>query len=487
MGPILFTHSYFLMFDPKQRKAAQPYPPLAPLIAAALLRQHGYPVTLFDTMFAASPREILPFLNVPKGTLVIYEDGFNYLTKMCLTNMRKAAFEMISMAKSRGYTVILSGSDSTDHYEAYLEHGADFIIIGEAEMTLLDLLNAIGNDGNPGSIPGLAFRTPGGNTRTAPRTVLRDLDLLPLPAWDLITIEPYKKTWLARHGYFSINVATTRGCPFKCNWCAKPIYGNRYNSRSPQSVVSELQMLKRLFQFDHVWFCDDIFGLRPGWVSEFAELVQQNNLRFTFKIQSRVDLVIQEKYTESLAKAGCHSVWMGAESGSQRILDAMQKGTRVEQIYQATKRLKSAGIRPCLFIQFGYLGETMEDIQLTLKMIDDLVPTEIGVSVSYPLPGTVFYEKVKKDLRKKSNWTDSDDLDLMFTNTYDPRFYRQLHRYVHSSFHLTLALQYLKQLCCKPKDLNLAKARKAAATFYYGPSSVIQKLRLNIILGEHKN
>src|ERR1700744_4387520 len=192
--------------------------------------------------------------------------------------------------------------------------------------------------------------------------------------------------------------------------------------------------------------CDDIFGLKPGWVNEFAYLVEAEGLRFKFKIQSRADLLLQENYVKALARAGCENIWMGAESGSQKILDAMDKGTTVEQIAEATGLLRQHGIRPSFFIQFGYPGETKEDIELTIRMINRLLPASLGISVSYPLPGTVFYEKVKADLKEKTNWTDSDELKLMFRNTYSPDFCKQLHRYVHRSYRWHMALNQLKQL-----------------------------------------
>ena len=233
---------------------------------------------------------------------------------------------------------------------------------------------------------------------------------------------------MEHHGYFSLNISTTRGCPYKCNWCAKPIYGNRYHARSPRHVVEEIKLLKERYRFDHIWMCDDIFGLKPGWVQEFAELVEQEQLSFRFKIQSRADLLMQENYVEALARAGCENSWMGAESGSQKILDAMDKGTTVEQIAGATRRLREHGIQVSFFIQFGYPGETREDIELTIRLIKSLKPDNIGISVSYPLPGTVFYERVKSELKEKANWTDSDELRLMFRSTYSPEFYKQLHR-----------------------------------------------------------
>lgn len=477
------THSYFLRFDPKQWITGQPYAPLGTLYAASLMRENNHRVFLHDTMFAETANEIIPSIERHEPDFfVIYDDGFNYLTKMCLTNMREAAFQMIKMAKQRGCKVIVSSSDSTDHFEQYLQEGADFILLGEAEITLLELVTAITQKQNDLlTIQGIAFKKDDAVIKTARRNVLKDLDSLPFPAWDLIDMEPYRKMWLKHKGYFSMNMGTTRGCPFKCNWCAKPIYGNRYNSRSPGNVLSELKMLKEKFNFDHIWFCDDIFGLKPGWVHEFANLVEKENLHFRFKIQARADLLLQEEYIKDLARAGCENAWMGAESGSQKILDAMDKGTTVRQIYESTRLLKKYGIHPSFFIQFGYLGETKEDIKRTIRMINELLPYEIGISVSYPLPGTLFYEKVKNDLKEKSNWTDSDELALMFRNTYQPAFYKQLHRYVHKTYRMHIAIENIKQILRKPVAITASTFRKAASLAYYAPATFLAKQKLSLL------
>jgi radical SAM superfamily enzyme YgiQ (UPF0313 family) len=480
---ILFTHSYFLRFDPKQWKTAQPYAPLGTMYAAALLRENGYEVALHDTMFAHSPQEVLPHVkkHSPKF-FVIYDDGFNYLTKMCLTNMRDAAFEMIQLAKQNGCTVIVSSSDSTDRYEMYLNKGADFILMGEAELALLELLNILSNNETDFlSIQGIAFKQNGNLIKTVKRNVIKELDALPFPAWDLIDIEPYRKMWLNSTGYFSINVGTTRGCPFKCNWCAKPIYGNRYNSRSPENVVAELKILKEKFHFDHIWFCDDIFGLKPGWVLHFADLVESESLKLKFKIQARADLLLQENYIRDLARAGCDNIWMGAESGSQKILDAMDKGTTVEQIYESTKLIKKYGMKPSFFIQFGYPGETKVDIEKTIKMISTLLPHDIGISVSYPLPGTKFYEKVQAELKEKTNWTDSDELALMFSNTYPPAFYKQLHRYVHAHYNRVKAADHIKKIFQYPLQLQTSQVKKIIKMPYYLANEILNKRKLEAV------
>jgi len=481
MDKILFSHSYFMRFDPKQWATGQPYPPLATIGAAALMRAHGYQVSLFDTMFIEDPDEVIKRLAVGRPDFfVVYDDGFNYLTKMCLTNMRDAAYRMIRLARQYGCTVVVSSSDSTDHYDEYLQKGADFVLLGEGEQSLLEIVNAI-RDGQQdfSGIRGIAYLQNGMALKTPARSVMRDLDALPMPAWDLIDIPAYRAIHLEHRGYFSLNVSTTRGCPFKCNWCAKPIYGNRYNARSPQHVVRELQWLKEQYDFDHIWFCDDIFGLKPGWVSEFADLVERVGLQFRFKIQSRADLLLQENYVAALARAGCDNSWMGAESGSQKILDAMDKGTTVQQIHDATYLLRQYGIHPSFFIQFGYPGETKEDIRKTIRMINRLLPDSLGVSVSYPLPGTLFYERVKADLKSKANWTDSDELKIMFRNTYHPSFYKQLHRYVHQSYRWHLALQQMKKLVTSPAAVTREGLRQAASVMWYGPISLLGRLKLN--------
>ncbi len=473
---ILFTHSYFLRFDAKQWKTAQPYAPLGTLFAAAYLRKHGYEVKLFDTMFAHSPNDIVEVLdNYEPDFLVIYDDGFNYLTKMCLTNMREAAFTMQQLAKSKGIKVITSSSDSTDRFEEYLQQSADFVLLGEAEETLLELVNAINEGAETTNISGLSYMKNGVGVKTTRRKVKTDLDSLPMPAWDLVNINPYRNMWVKQYGYFSLNVGTTRGCPFKCNWCAKPIYGNRYNARSAKFVVEEIKYLKKQFNNDHIWFCDDIFGLKPGWVQQFYEEIIKAGIKVNYKIQSRADLLVQENYVKHLALSGCLTVWMGAESGSQKILDAMDKGTTIEQIKTATKLLRLHGIKPAFFLQFGYPGEVKEDIDKTFELVKDMLPSEIGVSVSYPLPGTIFYENVKDQLLKKSNWTDSDELKLMFKNTYSAQYYKQLQRYIHKFHQRYISLYSVKNLFSK-KSLN-----KVVKGFYYWPASFIDKFKLNRI------
>lgn len=473
MKRVLITHSYFYKLDPKQWKFKQPYPPLGTLLATSVLRNAGFEVHFLDVALFDRPADVLPLIKkIQPSYFVIYDDGFNYLTKMCLSVMRDAAFEMTKLAKENGASIIMCSSDSSDHYEKYLKHGVDFVIRGEGEETLTELLTS--HKGKEvESILGIAYHSNGEIKVNAPRAVLKNLDKLPLPAWDLIDLNPYQEIWMRHHRYFSLNVATTRGCPYKCNWCSKPIYGNRYNVRSPEHVIKEIEYLMKNYQVDHFWMCDDIFGLKPGWVSQFKNLVKQKNLKFRYKIQSRVDLLLEEDTISELADSGLDMAWVGAESGSQKILDAMDKGTTIQQIERATAQLKSHGIKVGYFLQFGYLGERKNEIDATMKLVLKNMPDEIGISVSYPLPGTKFFEKVKTDLKEKQNWSDSDDLALMYKSTYPPAFYKLLHRYVHSRFRIKRGFDQIKQ-----KKFRL---RSIASMFYHAPLSIIQSWRLNLL------
>ena len=433
---ILFGQAYHLNRDPKLYRAMQPFPPLGALYAAAVARSLGHIVRIHDSMLSMSIGEWAAAVQInDPDVVVLYEDNFNYLTKMCLSSMRDAGIAMIRIAKRRGASVLVCSSDSSDEPEPYLRAGADCVLTGEGEDTLADVLRLIGgsSDVDAVAIPGLAYLDDDDRlVRTGSRPVIRHVDDLPLPAWDLIDLGRYREIWTRRHGRFALNMVTTRGCPYHCNWCAKPIWGQRYNARSPEEVVRELAVLNQRTGVDYIWFMDDIFGLKPRWIRRFADALEQARLEIRFKCLSRPDLLLREGEIDALARAGCDVVWMGAESGSQDVLDAMEKGTTVDMIESACAQLRRHGIRVGMFIQFGYPGETRADIRATLQMLRRTMPDELGISVSYPLPGTRFYERVKAELGKTRHWRDSDDLAMLFEGPFPTGYYRALHRYVHS-------------------------------------------------------
>ena len=428
MPGVLLTHSNHLFSDRKQVEKMQPYPPLQTLIAAAFLRESGIPVALFDPTLVSPSEHFESVMDRERPDLVVVcEDDFNFLSKMCLARNRELAFRMSAWARERAIPIVVHGSDASDHVTEYLNAGFEAVLVGEVETTLLELATGRRKQ----DIAGLAYRGTGSPHYNMPRQLRADLDTLPLPAWDLVEMDRYRRVWISSHGYFSLNMITSRGCPYRCNWCAKPIYGNAYHARSPQAVAHELLHLKQTYQPDHIWFSDDIFALSSRWTADFAAAVESKDALIPFKMQSRCDLMTRDT-VKSLRSCGCREVWMGAESGSQQILDAMDKGVRVDQIYQACRNLRANDIRACLFIQFGYPGEEWKEIEATVRMIRDIEPDDVGISVSYPLPGTKFHQIVSSQLGRKSNWSDSGDLEMMFCGAYSTQFYRALADAVHA-------------------------------------------------------
>jgi anaerobic magnesium-protoporphyrin IX monomethyl ester cyclase len=437
MLSILVCHSYFLHFDRKQQERAKPYPPLATLQVASLLRRAGHEVSLFDAMLAEDFTRFDRQLAVLKPQLVLlYEDNYNFLSKMCLGRMRRAACEMLAIARRRGARIIVGGSDASDAPGEYLASGADAVLHGEAlgaMMALIDRLNAdvtVNREALANGLPDVSTASSAGLLRHKGAARLPEPDLGVQPAWDLIDIEKYRRVWRRAHGYFSLNMAASRGCSFRCNWCAKPIWGNQYLQRPARDIAAEMIHLRRHYRPDHIWFADDIFGFRVDWVQELASALEAGGGGVPFTIQLRADLV-SERMTRALHAAGCREVWIGAESGSQKILDAMNKGTNVAEIGVARRLLGAAGIRVGYFLQLGYLGEELDDILATRRLLEETRPDDVGVSVSYPLPGTKFYEAVKSQLGSKTHWHESSDLEMMFAGTYHSDFYRKVRNLLH--------------------------------------------------------
>jgi anaerobic magnesium-protoporphyrin IX monomethyl ester cyclase len=440
MLSILVAHSYFLRFDRKQLERAKPYPPLATLQVASMLRRSGHTVHVFDAMLADGVEEYERLVREVQPQLVLlYEDSFNFLSKMCLERMRRASCEMIGMARSAQARVLAVGSDAADAPEPYLIAGAEAVLLGEGLTALQALTRRLDLDPSLplarliDGVSGMATLS-GGRlmvTRTArSRSDSQNAESVESPAWDLIDIERYRAVWQRAHGYFSLNMAASRGCSFRCNWCSKPIWGNKYLQRSAREVAAEMGELKRRFGPTHIWFADDIFGFRVDWIDEFTRSVRAADAAIPFTIQTRADL-ISVPMARALRAAGCAEAWIGAESGSQKVLNAMNKGITVEEILTARARLKAEHIRVGFFIQVGYLGEQLEDIVATRDLIERACPDEVGVSVSYPLPGTPFYEQVKAQLGSKTHWQESNDLEMMFHGTYSSDFYRAVRELLH--------------------------------------------------------
>ena len=436
MARLLLTHPYHLALDPREAALGRPYPPLNTLNVAAVLKARGHGVQVHDVMFEPDEASFAGVLaRAEVDAVAIVADDHAVSVKQCLARVRQATFTMARMAAEAGVPVLVSGPDVSDHPELFREHGATVALVGDPWEAVADWADQLDGHG-PEAISGL--HGPGG--AGGRRANVRDLDALPDPAWELIDLAPYRDLWRSRHGVWELNVWTARGCPYRCNWCAKPVWGRSYQVRSPARVAGEISRLRQRYQPDRIWFTDDIFGLRPAWLRAFREVL---DAPVPYRCLNRADLVKEPAYVDDLAATGCDTVWLGAESGSDSVLAAMDKDESTAEIRRGTELLRAAGVRVCYFLQLGYPGETLADVEATVAMVASLKPDEIGVSVSYPLPKTAFYERVQDSL-KDTHWQGSMDNRTLFEAPYEEGFYavaKEVLRSTHSASHASAAVR----------------------------------------------
>jgi anaerobic magnesium-protoporphyrin IX monomethyl ester cyclase len=450
---VLVVSPYRFALDAAETASGRPYPPLGPLVTAAELRRRGLPVGFFDATFERDGAGLVQALagHRPRRVAVL-SDPHSVPVKMCTAVQRRAALEAVAAARQAGAEVLVAGPDPTDNPAPYREAGASVVVEGEHDLAVLEW--AAGR------------LAPGGEARRAPR---RDLDTLPPPAWDLVDLPAYARRWRARHGRWELNLSTARGCPYRCNWCAKPTWGRGYQVASPDRVLAEVAAARALADPPNgLWFTDDIFAVRPAWLRAYREGVGAAPL--PFRCNTRADLVREGEYVADLSAAGCTEVWMGAESGSDAVLAAMDKDQTRADIEAASARLRGAGIRVGFFLQLGYPGERYADALATLDMVRRLRPDEIGVSVSYPLPGTAFHAAVRDSLGR-THWEEAMANEVLFAGAYPQPFYdalRELLRAEHAwlTFRPQLHRRGLRRAAALPWHAARWPFHRARAAWY---------------------
>ena len=414
MAELLLTHGYFLFEDPKELQIMKPYAPLGILYLCSHLRNQGFDVEVFDTTF--SNREAL-FQHLRTETPSVVGIYANLMT-------RGNVVEILKVAREAGWKTIVGGPEPGAYALEYLQAGADFVVFGEGELTMQDLLEAFrANATDCTSIPGLAYLDANGNTRETPqRTQIADLDGQPWPARLAVDISRYVKTWRDAHGKGSVNFITARGCPYKCRWCSHQVFGQTHRRRDPLLVVDEVEWLLQTYAPDMVWVSDDVFTINHKWIRDYAAEMRRRGLHIPFECISRADRLNAEML-DLLAELGCFRVWIGSESGSQRILDAMDRGVKVEQVQQAVALTRERGIESGMFLMWGYEGEELDDIEATIKHVSKTKPDIFFTTVSYPIKGTPYYQKVSDRLVQLKPWGVSSDREIKIKGRHSRTFY----------------------------------------------------------------
>ena len=464
MTEITLVHPLFINKDPVEQKIMTPYFPLGLMYLAAVLRQRDYQVEIFDCAFREDYAEFEAYMRRVRPPVV----GIT-----SLITIRRHALFLAEIAHRYGATVILGGPDPPGIPERYLNHRddsgeipIDMVVFDEGELTIQEVADYLfRRPGAPASLQDIAgLRLRGDRwdvVATAPRPLIADLDSLPFPARDLVDFAPYREAWQEAHGCWSLSLINTRGCPYGCSWCQKAVFGRTFRTRSPENVAEEMRLIKDAYHPDQLRVVDDITGIRKDWVLEWREAVLERQAVIPFECLTRVNLASEEMLS-ALHQMGCKKIFFGAESGSQKVLDAMDKGIKVAQIYRAAELCQQLGIETYFFMMVGYPGEEWQDLQLSVKLLRETRPETFSTTIAYPLPGTKFYEQVRDRLMFDSEWNPDWDYTaenkLLFRRArYNTLFYRWVVRWFRQEW----------------EDARIANGR---------PVSLLQRLRSKLSL-----
>jgi radical SAM superfamily enzyme YgiQ (UPF0313 family) len=416
MSDLLLTHGYFLFEDEKEMQIMRPYPTLGLLYVSAWLRRAGFDVEIFDSTF--SSRSLLfERLAQGPGVIGIYT---NLMT-------RRAVLDIAAEAKQQGWTVVLGGPESANYPAEYLAAGGDVVVIGEGETTMEELLPALAAK-DPHRLHGIAgtvFRDETGALITNPeREKIANLDSIPWPDRARIDQARYVDVWREKHGMGSVNLITARGCPYKCNWCSHAVFGYTHRRRTYLDCANELEHIMETWRPDQVWYSDDVFTIHHGWLFDYAKELKRRNLRVPFETISRADRMMKDEVLETLAQMGCYRIWIGSESGSQRILDAMERGVKVEQVIWAAQAARRYGIQVGMFLMWGYPGEQIDDIAATVDLVKKCQPEIHLTTVAYPIKNTGYFKKASDLVVLDKAWATATDRDHRIRGRHSRAYYK---------------------------------------------------------------
>lgn len=409
---ILLSHGYFLDLDPVEREVMRPYPPLGLLYLSAYLKMKGRSVSVFDSTFS-TPALLVEALRASRPRrLGLYA---NLMT-------RPRIVSLIAAARGLGLPVVVGGPDASGNAEEYLRHGASVVVRGEGEATLEELLGRWTGPEPPRDVAGTSVLIGDRITRAPDRALISRLEGHPWPDREAIAIEPYLETWRKRHGYGSVSLITARGCPYTCRWCSRAVYGESHRRRPVNDVVEEIAFIQGRYSPERIWFVDDVFTIHKGWILEFAAAMRARGIRIPFECISRAERV-DEAVADALVSLGCFRVWIGSESGSQRILDGMDRRVKVETVRSATRVLRERGIEVGFFIMVGYEGEEDRDLAATVDHIRRSAPDVVLTTTAYPIRGTEYALEVGERAVNGRPWAEASDRETLVRGRRSSRYY----------------------------------------------------------------
>jgi anaerobic magnesium-protoporphyrin IX monomethyl ester cyclase len=429
VSDLLLAHGYFLFEDEKEIQIMRPYPTLGLLYISAYLRRAGFDVDIFDSTFAQR-QQLFDRLSAGRGVIGLYT---NLMT-------RRPVLDIVAVAKRHGWTVVLGGPESANYPDEYLTAGADVIVVGEGETTMAELLPALAGRGPQRlhGVTGTVFRDETGQVvSNAERTKIADLDSLPWPDRGRIDQARYVNVWREQHGMGSVNMITARGCPYKCNWCSHAVFGYTHRRRSFLDSAAELAHIMEVYRPDQVWYSDDVFTISHPWLYGYAKELKRRHLRVPFETISRADRMMKDDVLKTLADMGCYRIWIGSESGSQRILDGMERGVKVDQVIWAAKAAKRYGIQVGMFLMWGYPGEQVDDIAATVDLVSKCQPEIHLTTVAYPIKNTGYFRKAHGSVVLDKEWAAATDRDHRIKGRHSRAYYKHADSWLNNEVEAT--------------------------------------------------
>lgn len=420
---VFLTHGYFIAEDEKEQQIMRPYPPLGILYISKFLKERNINVGLFDSTFSRFDTLLSEVKSKQPKSIAIYT---NLMTKLNVIRLMKEIRKDDVLSETK---IILGGPDVTYNYEKYLKAGADFIVIGEGEETMFELVSAIRDRESFSEISGIAFKQAGEYVKNTARTKIKNINELPFPDREGIDLQAYLDVWKKHHGQSTISVSTQRGCPYTCKWCSTAVYGQSYRRRAPELVADEIEHLIKTYNPDSLWFVDDVFTVSHKWITALHQEFMNRGIRIAFECITRAERLTDE-VLQQLSEMGCSKIWIGAESGSQRIIDKMDRRVDIDLVRDTMLKTKEYGIQSGTFIMVGYPTETLEDIYTTTNYLKSAQPDNFTITVAYPIVGTDLYSEIKKDILHELNWETTTDRDIDFKRTYSRKFYDYAVRYI---------------------------------------------------------
>jgi anaerobic magnesium-protoporphyrin IX monomethyl ester cyclase len=374
-------------------------PPLNLGYLAASLKKNNISVAIIDPIAHKFSQEDL-LLKIKQLSPKII--GFSAFTPEVL-----AVYEDVNAIKNNfpDIKIVLGGPHPSALPELTLQENTniDFIVVGEGEITLVELAKAIiNNQNNFDGIPGIYYKNGNEIFHTLPRAVIKNIDEIDFPAYDLLDMDMYTYFQKEFSGLRAMNMFTSRGCPFLCTYCSHAVFGRAVRFRSIDNIMNEISILYNKYEIRTISFVDDCFTLKKNRVIEICDQLIKSNFKIKWSCFSNIS-TIDEPLLEKMKEAGCYKISFGVESGNQALLDVVRKNQNLSQIKEIIKMTKKSGIQTLAFFMIGLPGETKETIKQSKKFAKKINPDFISVSILCPLPGSDIFQEHRGDL--SNNWS----------------------------------------------------------------------------------